>query len=134
MDKTNKMNSLPVFQNIAESVSLRARKPKNFGPLETWNGHARITGPCGDTMEYWIFVKEDEIIELGFITDGCGSSRAAGSMAGELADGKTIQEALVIEQPDVLDALNGLPLEHEHCALLATNTMKAAVRDYVENR
>jgi nitrogen fixation NifU-like protein len=48
-----------------------------------------------------------------------------------MVKGKTIVEAARITRKDVLDALGGLPEESEHCALLAANTIKAAVRDYL---
>ena len=32
---------------------------------------------------------------------------------------------------DALNALGGLPEESQHCALLAANTLKAAIRDYL---
>lgn len=107
----------------------RFYRPRNYGPLDRWDGHARITGPCGDTMEFWLQVSDRRIARAGFTTDGCGPSRAAGSMATELATGKLVQEARRLEQQDVLQALGGLPKDSEHCALLAVNTLKAAIQD-----
>jgi nitrogen fixation NifU-like protein len=52
-------------------------------------------------------------------------------MATELARGKSTGQALVISQQDVLDALGGLPEESQHCALLAINTLKEAIKDYI---
>ncbi|MBM4093015.1 MAG: iron-sulfur cluster assembly scaffold protein, partial [Planctomycetes bacterium] len=94
-------------------------------------GHARITGPCGDTMEFWVQVADGQIAQIGFTTTGCGSSRSAGSMATELAVNRLLGEAARIEQPDILKALGGLPKDSEHCALLAANTLKAAIHDCV---
>jgi nitrogen fixation NifU-like protein len=108
----------------------RSEKPFNYGALETFNGHARITGPCGDTMEYWLQVAEERIDQIGFTTTGCGTSCAAGSMATELAAGKALDEAVKIEQAVILTALGGLPKDSEHCALLASNTLKVAILDY----
>ena len=106
----------------------RFERPRNYGPLDQWDGHARITGPCGDTMEFWLRISDRRIVQATFTTDGCGPSRAAGSMATELATGKLVKEALQIQQNDVLQALGGLPQESEHCALLAVNTLKAAIQ------
>ncbi|NQT48573.1 MAG: iron-sulfur cluster assembly scaffold protein, partial [Chloroflexi bacterium] len=64
-------------------------------------------------------------------TDGCGTSIAAGSMVTELAKGKAVAEILKISQQDVLDALGGLPEESAHCALLAANTLREAMKDYL---
>jgi len=65
------------------------------------------------------------------MTDGCGTTIAAGSMITELVKGKTIIQAHKISQQDVLNALGGLPEESQHCALLASNTLKEAIKDYL---
>lgn len=81
-------------------------------------------------MEFWLRISEGRIVQVSFITTGCGSSRAAGSMTTELATGMPLREALEIQQSQVLLELGGLPKDSEHCALLAANTLKAAIRDY----
>lgn len=120
----------PIQNQLSAPAMERSERPRNYGPLERFNGHARITGPCGDTMEFWIQVEEDKIEAIGFTTTGCGPSRAAGSMASELVIGRPLAEAVDVGQADILEALNGLPAESEHCALLAANTLKAAITDY----
>jgi nitrogen fixation NifU-like protein len=114
---------------LSPIVRDRAHQPRNYGPLYPCDGHAQVTGPCGDTMEFWIRVYESRIVAIGFTTTGCGTSRAAGSMATELALGQSLERASCIEQADILQALAGLPAESEHCALLASSTLKAAVGD-----
>jgi nitrogen fixation protein NifU and related proteins len=120
------------FLNVVSRVPDHAQNPRNHGALEDFNGHARITGPCGDTMEFWISALNDKIEQIGFTTTGCGTSHAAGSMATCLAKGKGVKNTLNLQQKDILDALGGLPKENEHCALLAANTLKAACEDYFE--
>jgi nitrogen fixation NifU-like protein len=105
--------------------------PRNVGSLEDADGFAQVTGLCGDTMEIWLKVKDGTIAQAAFYTDGCGTSIASGSMVTELAKGKSITDAQKISQQNVLDALGGLPDESKHCALLAANTLKEAVRDYL---
>jgi len=117
-------------ESLSPAVVDHGDNPRNYGPLDSFNGHARITGPCGDTMEFWLHVENGRIDRIGFTTTGCGTSRAAGSMATELAVGKSLAEAGNIAQADILTALGGLPPDSEHCALLASNTLKAAVEDY----
>jgi nitrogen fixation protein NifU and related proteins len=112
----------------------RALHPRHYGPLHEWSGHARITGPCGDTMEFWVDVRSGHVRRTSFVTDGCGSARAAGDMAATLSEDRTVEAALAVGQADVLGALGGLPAETEHCALLAANTLRAACRDFLETR
>ena len=121
-------------RDISPTVIDHARKSRNKGALSNSNGHARITGPCGDTMEFWLLVRDGSVEKVGFITDGCGWSHACGSMATSLAKGKSIADAAVIGQQDILSALGGLLQEVEHCALLAANTLKAACDDYVRGK
>jgi len=103
-----------------------ATYPRHLGPPQSWDGRARITGPCGDTMEFWITVGEGCVKHVSFTTDGCGSSLACGSMAATLCRGRQIGEAMEIRQADILQALMGIPAETEHCALLAATTLRAA--------
>jgi len=117
-------------KTFSEAAIEHSMTPRNLGELEDADGFARVTGPCGDTMNIWLKVKDSAISDTGFMTDGCGTSIASGSMVTELSKGKNIAEAYKISQKDVLDALGGLPEESEHCALLAANTLKAAIRDY----
>jgi ATP-binding protein involved in chromosome partitioning len=114
------------------TAATHASNPSNYGRLPRHNGHARITGPCGDTMEFWLQVSNGKIHACTFITDGCGPSLASGSVATELAVGKGVEQALQIRQKDVLEALGGLPRDAEHCALLSANTLQAACRNYQE--
>jgi len=115
----------------SEAVIEHSMNPRNLGSLEDADGFARVTGPCGDTMSIWLKVNGDTIINASFTTDGCGTTIASGSMVTEMAKGKSIGEVRKISQQDVLDALGGLPDESKHCALLAANTLKEAIRDYL---
>lgn len=120
--------------SYSEVAMDHAQNPRNHGAPSNYNGHARITGPCGDTMEFWIQVVEQTILHIGFTTDGCGSSHACGSMATTLAHQHSLSKILSLQQQDVLDALGDFPEASAHCALLAVNTLHAACKDFVDNR
>jgi len=115
----------------AETAIDHAMNPRNVGTVQNADGFARVTGSCGDTMEVWLKVNNNRIANIKFMTDGCGTSIASGSMMTEMAKGKGIVEAIKISQQDILNALGGLPEESEHCALLAADTLKTAIRDYM---
>ena len=118
----------------SETVVDHATNPRNVGSMEDASGFARIIGPCGDTMEIWLRVRDNTIVEATFMTDGCGTTIAAGSMATELARGKSVIQAQKISQQDVLKALGGLPEESQHCALLVSNTLNEAVNDCLASK
>ena len=121
-------------QIYSETVLDHGRNPRNLGDLEEANAFGIITGPCGDTMAIWLKVEDGKISEASFTTDGCMTSLAAGSVVTELVKGKTLADTQQISQQDVLNALGGLPEESQHCALLAANTLKEAVKDYLAFR
>jgi nitrogen fixation NifU-like protein len=120
-----------LWAGYPEIVMDHAMNPRNLGRIERSDGFGRVTGPCGDTMEVWLKMKGDVIHAASFWTDGCGATIAAGSMVTELAKGKTIREVMAISERNVLDALGGLPQESRHCALLAADTLREAVKNYL---
>lgn len=130
IDETMRTSCLEGFSEVARDHAIH---PRNYGSPEDFDGHARITGPCGDTMEFWLSVQNGQILRAFFITDGCESSLACGSIATCLATGRSVIEAMAIGQQKVLETLGGLPGESEHCALLAANSLKAACKNYVNN-
>ena len=121
-------------ETFSEEVVKRWLNPKKMGKMEAPDGFGRITGPCGDTLEIFLRIKKHRITDAMFMTDGCGTTITAGSMATELAVGKDIEELKKINQDLILDALGGLPEDSKHCALLASNTLKEAIKDYSQKK
>jgi len=108
--------------------------PRNLGRIPAPDGMGKMTGSHGSTMEIHLRVKDDKVTHASFWTDGCGCSIASGSIVTELARGKNVLDAHKIAQQDVLDALGGLPEDDAHCALLAANTLKEAIKDYMASK
>ena len=121
-------------RTYTDTVIGHAMNPRNVGSMPNADGFASVTGPCGDTMEIWLRVKEGRVVNATFWTDGCGTSIAAGSMVTELAKGIGAVEAMRITQDDILKALGGLPEGSLHCALLAASTLREAIQDYLAYR
>jgi nitrogen fixation NifU-like protein len=111
-----------------------ARNPRNMDGPPPHNGFALNDGFCGDMMMVWICVEQDTVTNIAFSTDGCGPSIACGSMATELAKGKTVKEVKDITPEMIETALGGLPEDHRHCASLAAGTLQLALADYLESR
>ena len=108
--------------------------PVNVERLDDPDGAASYRGPCGDTMEMYVRVREGVIAQCTFMTDGCGGSLVSGSMTTQLALGQSVEDAMQIDDKQILSALGGLPQEEAHCPTLAAETLKRALRDYVEKR
>ena len=105
--------------------------PKNVGEVKDAEGYGKFTGPCGDTMEIYLKIKDDRIYDAKFMTNGCGTTLACGSMVTSLCKGKTVPEAMHITSKDILNKLGGLPEENVHCSVLAANSLKKAIRNYL---
>ena len=131
LDKISEEIQKELWSGYTEAVIDHAQQPRNVGSIPNADGFASVTGPCGDNMEIWLKVGNGKVKEAKFWTDGCGTTIAAGSMTTEMAQGKGLAEASKIAQEDVLDALGGLPEESVHCALLAADTLKEAIKDYL---
>ena len=109
--------------------------PKNVGTLDKAKrnvGTGLVGAPeCGDVMRLQIEVDETTniITDAKFKTFGCGSAIASSSLATEWLKGKTIDQALTIDNMDIVEEL-ALPPVKIHCSVLAEDAIKAAIKDY----
>ena len=108
-------------------------EPRNVGSFDK-NDDAVGTGlvgapECGDVMKLQIKVENDQIVDAKFKTFGCGSAIASSSLATEWVKGKSIDEAMSIQNTEIVEELS-LPPVKIHCSVLAEDTIKAAISDY----
>ena len=105
--------------------------PLYLGVMDNPDGHGRLAGSCGDTMEIFLKFERERVVEATFLTDGCGPSAVCGSFAAELALGKSLDEVAAITGETILEVLGGLPQEEQHCAFLAAATLQDALDHYM---
>ena len=117
-----------------EKVLEEFKHPYHFGKMENASISGKIKGSCGDTMQLFLKIKDNQIIDSSFFTDGCGATVACGSMISKLIQKKSIDKVAKITDEDLKNALDGLPPENEHCAELAINTLKSALENYQKNK
>ena len=130
-DKFQEIMKAELRKTYSETVVDYILNPRNTGSIADADAHASVLGPCGDNMEIWLKVKDGKVENTSFWTDGCGATGACGGMATELAQGKTLGEALAISAEVIITNLGGLPEDHIHCAGLASLTLKKAVLEYM---
>ena len=105
--------------------------PRNVGEMPDADGYALVGDPsCGDQMKLWITVKEGRISDIKFKSFGCPGAIATSSMATVLTLGKTLAEAKLLTDDDVILALGGIPENKRHCSLMGVNALLAAIYDY----
>ncbi|HVS20182.1 MAG TPA: Fe-S cluster assembly scaffold IscU [Planctomycetota bacterium] len=111
--------------------------PRNVGSLDKGStdvGTGIVGAPeCGDVMKLQIQVEGDRIVDAKFKTFGCGSAIASSSLATEWIKGKTLDEALSIQNTQIVEELS-LPPVKIHCSVLAEDAIKSAVNDYKSKR
>jgi len=118
----------------SEKVLEHYERPHNVGSLDSRSnrvGTGLVGAPeCGDVMKLQIEVDDDnKIIDAKFKTFGCGSAIASSSLATEWVKGRTIDEASMIQNTEIVKELS-LPPVKIHCSVLAEDAIKAAIKDY----
>jgi Fe-S cluster assembly scaffold IscU len=107
--------------------------PKNVGTLDKSKsnvGTGLVGAPeCGDVMRLQIEVNDNIITDAKFKTFGCGSAIAASSLATEWLKGMTLEEAIKMDNMELVEELN-LPPVKIHCSVLAEDAIKSAINDY----
>ena len=117
-----------------EQVIDHFTNPRNVGEMDDADadGVALIGDPlCGDQMKLWIVVERGRISQIRFKSYGCPGAIATSSMATELARGKRLEDALRLNDDDVVAALGGIPENKKHCSLLGITALRAAISDYL---
>lgn len=116
----------------SEEVIEHFRNPHNYGRMDNPDGTGKVGNiRCGDLMNLYIKVEKDVIKDIKFETFGCAAAIATSSVVTDLVKGKTISEALKIENKDVVKALGGLPMIKIHCSLLAVDALSEAIYNYL---
>ena len=108
--------------------------PRNVGSFEKGDatvGTGMVGAPaCGDVMKLQIKINDDGVIEdAKFKTFGCGSAIASSSLATEWIKGRTVEDALAINNTDIVKELS-LPPVKIHCSVLAEDAIRAAIGDW----
>lgn len=119
----------------SEKVLEHFKSPKNVGSLnkDAKNVGTGLVGApeCGDVMRLQIEVDDATgiIRDAKFKTFGCGSAIASSSLATEWLKGKSLDDAMRIDNMDIVEEL-ALPPVKIHCSVLAEDAIKAAIADY----
>lgn len=119
--------------SYSEKVIDHYNEPRNVGSFtkgEEGVGTGLVGAPeCGDVMKLQIKVENNKIVDAKFKTFGCGSAIASSSLATEWVKGKSVDDAMTIQNTEIVEELS-LPPVKIHCSVLAEDAIKAAISDY----
>ncbi len=114
-----------------EPLDVDGQTQSFFGRISDPTASASVTGPCGDTMEFYLVVSDGRIADVRYHTDGCAHTRIYGEMVAAMAKGLKIEEALRIHPAMILAGVQGLPEANRHCAVLAVSALYRAIGTYM---
>ena len=102
-----------------------------YGRMNDPTGAGVIQGPCGDEMEFYLYVRDDIIEDVRYYTEGCENTRSCGRAVAARAKGKAVLDALSISPADIIRSGECEPDGGRHCAILAVSTLYRAIADYL---
>ncbi len=115
-----------------ERITRYVNEPKLMGEMEDADGRGAVGDPsCGDRIEIFIKVQSDHITDIRYLVKGCWGSLASAGQLCDLVLGKSIDDALYLDEEDIINALGGLPEEKRHCTRLALGAFHYAVRNFL---
>ena len=121
------------FEDVLNNPSAHA--VGRFDPKDPNVATGMVGAPaCGDVMKLDLKIdNNDRILDVKFKTYGCGSAIASSTMFVEMLKGKTVEEAKLIKDKDIADALE-LPSIKLHCSVLAESGIKKAIEDWEQKK
>jgi nitrogen fixation NifU-like protein len=120
---------------FTKEVLKRFKNPQNAGDLENYNGLGESGDPnCSDMIQIFIRFEDDKIGDAKFKVFGCPGAISTTDVFIDLIKGKKIEDALLITEEEISNALGGLPLSHMHCSSLPMEAFRNALEDYKDKR
>ncbi len=109
------------------------KHPHNVGEIKNADGEATVGSPaCGDQVSVYLKVNNGVIKDIKFLSYGCASNIATGSIVTDMAKGMSVEDAKKLTWKEAAEKLGGLPPVKVHCSVLAVDGLRAAISDYEE--
>ena len=108
------------------------QKIQNLGEMENADAVGTVGSPdCGDMLRMWIKFRDEGgkrvIDKASFQTFGCETAIAVASLATQLIQGKTPEEALAMDGAALSAPMGPLPPMKIHCAQLVEGALRQAL-------
>lgn len=117
-----------------QSCFQRWVRGERMGRMEDASCVGKLAGSCGDTIEIYLKMANERIVDASGWSDGCGASKVCAGLAADLALGLTLDQAAAVEADTILERLPDFPEDETHCARLAAGALHAAIHAYLTRR
>ena len=108
---------------------------KYMGYIENADIISEKIGSCGDIMKVYIKIDDNKLInDVRYEITGCAGAISAAMAAVDLVKGKTIDDALKMNDGDIFKVLENIPEKKHHCIQLAVKTMHKGLKEYKTNK
>jgi nitrogen fixation NifU-like protein len=98
--------------------------------VENPDAHGKKTGDCGDSVEFYLSIRDNHLQSISFSTDGCLNTNACANTVARLGEGKSLEGAWEITPEMIIEYLETLPSHETHCAELAVGAFYLALSGY----
>ncbi len=124
--------------DLQKRITEAIRNPQNMGELANADAIGTVgNSECGEMLRMWIKFKEEKgkrvIDRATFQSFGCETAIAVASLATELIQGKTAEEALSLKTEELAGGLGPLPPMKIHCAELVEGALRSALASGTES-
>lgn len=124
-----------MWYRLSNKVIDYFRSPRNVGKITNPDGVGHVGDPSqGIDIELYIKVEGSTITDAKFKAFGCAVTIATSSMISQILKGKSIEQALMISEDEIAQALNGLPSHKMHCIKLGRELIKSAIDDFFKKQ
>ncbi|MCX5805092.1 MAG: iron-sulfur cluster assembly scaffold protein [Proteobacteria bacterium] len=119
------------MDGYSEKVLEHFKNPRNAGTIEDASDVGEIGDPsCGDFLRVFIKVSNDKVTDVKYQIKSCPAAIACASAMSEIVTGKDLDDAIMITEDDIVNALDGLPESKVHYSALAISALRMAIMDY----
>ncbi len=118
--------------DLQQKIENAIGEPKNLGEMQNADAVGTAgSADCGDMLRMWIKFREEggkKVIDKAtFQTFGCETAIAVASLATQLIQGKTPEEAMAMDGTALSAPLGPLPPMRIHCAQLVEGALRQAL-------
>lgn len=126
-DKMNSILKLLKMSGYSDKAIDYYLKKVNVGEIKKPDALFTYQGPCGDSMQIYLKIRDNIIEDARFQVVGCAAAYASGSALTEIIKGMKLEEAKKITEEDIVGKLNGVPEAKFHCVCLALRTLRKSI-------